>query len=133
MKSTLLFCLLFAASLFWGCEKDSPANLLVNSPECRIVNKLELVQDSVFHFSKIKVRVQNTGEGPTAYNIGCYIKLKQGDFIVDQNGCGFGTLREGESVEYSVYFSKAKSSNDYSYMEVKLYWYDAQNKYYNNQ
>ena len=117
---------------FAGCEEDSPASLIFNSPKVSIVSGPTFSIDPTFHRYTLDMTVVNNGDGPTAFNIGYFIKLKKGNYIVDQGALGFGTLRHRESISGSARFYSATSSSDYDHIEAVLYWYDAQGTYYTN-
>jgi hypothetical protein len=131
MKSLIkkVVLILIVIITFSACAKDSPANLLVNSPKCRIVSQSSLIVPS-FGFSTMTFKVENNGDGPTAYDISIYVKLKKGNYIVDESGINMGTLEQGESKSEDVTFTKVKSNSEYDKVEVNFYWYDAQGTYY---
>lgn len=116
--------------LFSGCMEDSPASLIFNSPHVTIVEGPTLFIDSILHKVNVKITVRNDGDGPTAFHIGYFIKLKNGNHIVDQTGIYLGTLRYNESVTEEVWFTKVKKLSEYDQTETVLYWHDAENKYY---
>lgn len=112
-----------------GCEVDSPANLLINSPKCKIIEESGLVVQ-YSGFSTMTYTVINNGGGPTALGISVYVKLKKGNYIVDEGGVGFGVLERGESKSETVWLRKVRSNSEYDHIEVSLSWYDAQGCYY---
>jgi hypothetical protein len=129
-RLSLSFLFIISLTLFFGCHEDSPASLTFNSPHVTIVEGPTLYIDSTFHNVNIKATVRNDGDGPTAFNIGYFIKLKNGNHIVDHTGLFFGTLRHNESITETIWFTKIKSLSEYTTKEAVLYWYDAENTYY---
>ena len=126
-KFQLIFLILLLVTLS-GCDVNSPFSLIFNSPKCRITDYSMDFKKS--GFTKMQITVVNDGDGPTAYNIGCSIRLKYGDYIVDESSAYFGYLNENESKTEEAIFTKIKDSYEYSYMEINLYWYDADSNYY---
>jgi hypothetical protein len=126
-KSLIAILILLLATLS-GCDVNSPVSLIFNSPKCRITNYSMNFQKT--GFTTLQITVVNNGDGPTAYNIGCSVRLKYGDYIVDESSAYFGYLNSNESKTEEAIFTKVKSSYDYSYMEINLYWYDADGDYY---
>ncbi len=127
VQALLIFVLII---FFSGCHEDSPASLTFNSPHVTIVDGPTLYFDSTFRNVYVSVTVRNDGDGPTAFHIGYSIKLKNGNHIVDQTGLYLGTLRHNESVTEKTWFTKMKDLSEYTTNEAVLYWYDAQNTYY---
>lgn len=121
----LLFVIFFAV----GCEDDSPGNLLFNSPECSIVDRTELMIP-YFGFPRMEFLVENDGDGPTAFGITVCVKLKRGNYIVDESSVYLGELRWGESKSGDALFTKVRSRYDFDKVEVDMYWYDAEGRCY---
>ncbi len=105
--------------------------VLFDPPKCKITNisRVASPDHSPVYF---KITVQNVGSGATAYNIGCEIRLKKGNFIVDQSTAYFGYLKEGESTSGEADFYSITNLYEYSTEEITLYWYDSQDGYYQN-
>jgi hypothetical protein len=122
-------CILLLSLIFSSCdieslfEPDESEYCYCESPYCEIINT-EMDYPS-FGFTKMKITVQNTGDGSTAFNIGCYIRLKKGSHIVDEATVYFGYLDYYESKTKEAVFTEIKSQSDYSYEEIKLRWYDS--------
>lgn len=130
MKRIQALCVvLMLLVLCAGCEVDSPANLLINSPKCKIIEESGLVVQ-YSGFSTMTYTVINNGGGPTALGISIYVKLKKGNYIVDEGGVGFGVLERGESKSETIWLRKVRSNSEYDHIEVLLSWYDAQGCYY---
>lgn len=127
VQAFLIFAVII---IFSGCHEDSPASLTFNSPHVAIVEGPTLYIDSTFHKVYVSLTVRNDGDGPTAFHIGYSIKLKNGNHIVDQTGLFLGTLRYNESVTEKTWFTKMNDLSEYTTKEAVLYWYDAQNTYY---
>lgn len=125
--ATSILCVV--ATVMCGCGVDSPTSLVFNSPRCTIIEQTEIHIPS-FGFPTMDITVKNNGDGPTAYDIGCYIKLKKGNHVVDEGGASFGTLYDRESKTERALFTKLRNASDYTTMEVTLYWYDANEHYY---
>jgi hypothetical protein len=112
-----------------GCAADSPMGILFHPPECSITS-IEKQDGAFAKFAKIFMKVENTGSGATAYDVGCIIKLKTGNTIIETSSAHFGTLKSGEAALDEVRFSRIEKHNEYGYAEYKLYWYDAEGGYY---
>jgi len=124
-----LVIIVFVSVFFISCDVDSPTSLLFNSPECRITN-VSSVEFPESGFPKMTVTVVNRGDGPTAFSIGCYVKLKNGNYILDDGCAGFGTLLDGESRSEEIKFFDLEKSDYITSREITLYWYDAEGIYY---
>ncbi len=132
MKTRTIHMAMFfvAAFLVVSCDVDSPTSLLFNSPRCRIQN-ISAVEFPAFpHFPQMTITVINDGDGPTAYHVGCILRLKNGNHILDDGLALFGTLYNGESRSDEIWFSDLKESDKISSKEILLYWYDAEGNYY---
>lgn len=129
-RSFIVVGFIITGSVLSGCNEDSHGSLLFNSPHVRLIGQPTMYIDSTFHFVNISVTVQNDGDGPTAFDIGYSIKLKKGNHIVDQTGLYFGTLKQGETITEKRWFTKIESLTEYDNIEAVLYWYDAENRYY---
>lgn len=112
-----------------SCHKDSPANLMIHSPKCSIVSKSGIYKDK-YRFSYIDFVIENNGEGPTAYNIHLYVKLKMGNLIVSQNTENAGSLLKDESVKVSVLIPSIEENIVYDNIDTHLYWYDSEGTFY---
>ena len=77
----------------------------------------------------MKITVINEGTD-IAYGIGCSIRLKSNNYIVDESSAYFGYLKENESKTEEALFIKIEDSSEYSYIEMHLYWYDEEGYYY---
>ncbi|MGH7495591.1 MAG: hypothetical protein ACREOO_24795 [bacterium] len=117
------------ALLLTGCSADSPLGILFSPPKCTIIGILK--RDATGGgTAKIAMTVENVGDGATAYNVGCGIKLKRGNTIIESSSAIFGTLRAGEAAIDEVWFSRIEKHNEYHLAEYTLYWYDAEDGYY---
>lgn len=76
------------------------------------------------------IAVINNGDGPTAFDVSCYVKLKRGNFIVDDGSAGYGCLDEGELREEDMKFWDLEETDVVGYKEILLSWYDAEGGYY---
>ena len=130
MKTITLFFLLIYISFVCGCQKDSPANLMIHSPKCKIIEKSGIIFNSKYPWSKMGISVENYGEGPTAFNINCYVKLKNGNLVVDESSIYLGTLKQSEIKKDSLTFVKLKNPTEFSTMEIILSWEDVESKVY---
>lgn len=115
--------------LFTACAADSPLGILLSPPECQIISFTENDREPG-HFARIVMTVQNTGSKSTAYNVGCEIKLKRGNTIIDRSGAGFGTLRPGEAAIDEAWFTRIEKHSEYDRAKITLFWYDAEGGYY---
>jgi hypothetical protein len=109
-----------------GCITDSSMDI---PPECGITS-VEKHDSTLGKFAEIVMTVQNTGEATTAYYVTCIIKLKTGNTIIESSTAYFGALEPGEAAIDVVAFSRIEKHSEYSHVEYKLYWYDAENHYY---
>lgn len=125
--ASLLFVLL--SFLLISCEVDSPTSLLFNSPECELISQSAIVFPET-GFPYMTIKVKNNGDGPTAYSVSFYIKLKNGDYIVDDGDTEVGTLEYKESRTGKIKFPHLKETEVFSSREITLYWYDAEGGYY---
>jgi hypothetical protein len=132
MKHQLIPAFLKAAALVMlslqltGCIADSSMG---TPPACSITSVEK--HDRVFAKSaEIVIKVENTGEGATAYYVTCIIKLTTGNTIIETGTAHFGTLESGEAAIGVATFSRIEKHSEYSHAEYKLYWYDAENRYY---
>ena len=130
LHNSVIVLLVVCAVVVSGCHEDSPASLIFHSPHVRLVNQPSFFIDSTFHRINISVTVENDGDGPIAFNVSYFIKLKKGNHIVDQTGLFFGSLEQHESLTETSRFSKTTYLSDYDHIEAVLYWYDAENRYY---
>jgi len=131
MKNIYMVLILFPVLMLSGCNPDSPVSVLFSPPNVSIVSNQE-VDATSSSFAQFKVTVQNDGGGATAYNVGCTIKLKNGNYIVESETGFFGTLQSGESTSDAVWFTNIKTKSDYQSSEIQLYWWDSQGDYYQN-
>ncbi len=115
--------------LFTACTADSPLGILLSPPDCAIIS-LEKKDDAPGQFAAIIMAVENTGSKSTAYDVGCYIKLKLGNTIIDWGSTSFGTLRPGEAAINEAWFTKIEKHSEYDRAEFTLFWYDADGGYY---
>lgn len=102
-----------------GCAADSSLGILFHPPECRITS-LEKQDGAFAKFAKIVMTVENNGEGATAYDVGCIIKLKTGNTIIETSSAYFGTLKSGEAAIGVAAFSRIEKPSEYGYAEYKL-------------
>lgn len=116
--------------LFPACA-DSPFAILFSPPECQMFI-LEKKDHEPGHPAQIVMSVENTGSKNTAYSVGCSIKLKRGNTIIDRSVVGFGTLQPGEAAINEAWFSRIEKHSEYDHAEYTLYWYDAEGGYYEN-
>jgi hypothetical protein len=124
------FAALSIISLFFvGCSADSPLGIRFNPPKCVIVN-IEKRDKAPGQFAKIVMTVQNTGDRATACNIGCEIRLKRGNLVIETRTAGFGTLKPGEAAIGEAWFTRIEKHTEYNFAEYTLFWYDAQDGYY---
>ena len=132
MKKFLLILSIIPLLLLGGCYQDSPLSVLESPPHCTLVSVQE-VDGSAYSFAKFIVTVKNDGGGgSTAYNVGCMVKLKNGNYIVETETGYFGTLGDGESTSDEILFSNIKTKADYQTMDINFYWWDSQDGYYQN-
>jgi hypothetical protein len=113
-----------------SCDVDSPTSLIFNSPQCSVQNITQVEFPDFPHFPRITITVINNGDGPTAYHTGCIIRFKNGNHILDDGIAVFGTLYNGESRSDEVWFSDLEETDIVTSRELILYWYDAENNYY---
>lgn len=121
-------CLLILLILA-GYQVDSPANLMVNSPNCLVTSKSKINIPS-FGYPSMSFTVENNGDRPTATSVGVWVRLKNDNHIVDESGTVFGTLYDNESKSGTVNFYELKKGVKVNIIEIKLYWYDAEDGYY---
>ena len=76
------------------------------------------------------ITVINDGDGPTAMHVGCYVRLKNGNHILEDGLASFGTLYQGESRSDKIWFSNLDETDIITEKEIILYWYDAEENYY---
>jgi hypothetical protein len=76
------------------------------------------------------ITVINNVDGPTAFNVNCYVKLKRGNLIVDDGRAGFGCLEEGELRKEDAKFRDLTETDVVDYKEILLSWYNAEGIYY---
>lgn len=135
MKSSLIancfkFVTLIAMLLFFpGCVADSPLGILFSLPECSIIS-VEKMDGADGGSAAIAMTVRNTGSNSTAYYVGCSIKLKRGNTIIDRGVAYFWTLRPGEAAIDEARFYRIEKHSEYDRVEYTLYWYDAEDGYY---
>ncbi len=128
MKKNIIICLPILTLLFSGCDINSPESLIFNSPDCRIINTEIFFRD--FGFTTMTITVENDGDGPTAFDIGCAVRLKSGNYIADESTAYFGYLEINESKTEEIWFTKVKEEDDFVNTEIVLFWYDAEGTYY---
>lgn len=121
--------ILFFPLLFASCDEDAPASVLFNPPKCTITH-LSPVDIPDFGFATMDVTVKNTGKGATAYQVTVFVKLKRGNFIVDEAYGYYGTLEQGESKIEELWFTDLENDSDYTSKEVSLEWYDASGNFH---
>jgi hypothetical protein len=109
-----------------GCIADSSMD---TPPECGITS-VEKHDRTLGKSAEIVMTVGNTSENATAYYVTCIIKLKTGNTIIETSTAYFGALDPGEAAIDVVAFSRIEKHSEYSHVEYKLYWYDAENHYY---
>jgi hypothetical protein len=123
------FAALSIISLFFaGCGADSPLSLRFHPPKCAI-SSIEKRDEVPGRFARIVMTVQNTDRA-TASNVGCEIRLKRGNIVIETSGAGFGTLKEGEAAIGEARFPRIEKHTEYDFAEYTLYWYDAEGGYY---
>ena len=76
------------------------------------------------------ITVENNGDGPTAFDIGCAVRLKSGNYIADESTAYFGYLEINESKTEQIRFTKVKEEDDFVNTDIVLFWYDAEGTYY---
>ncbi len=131
MKKYFLSFVILLLIFLSGCDADSPLGILFDPPECEVTS-LQKLDAQPGQFAKFIITVENTGTGATAYNVGCTVRLKQGNTFIESSGTYFGDLKERESSMSEVWFTSIDNHNQYSSAEVTLYWYDAEDGYYEN-
>jgi hypothetical protein len=109
-----------------GCIADSSMD---TPPECGITN-IEKHDRTLGKFAEIVMTVENSSKGVTAYYVTCIVKLKSGNTIIETSTAHFGTLEPDEAAIDIAAFSRIEKHSEYSNVEYKLYWYDAENHYY---
>ena len=112
-----------------SCDVNSPESLLFNSPKCSIVSIAD-ISFNQFGYATMSIKVVNNGDGPTAFSVNCYVKLKKGELILDDGSAYFGTLKEGESREEDVIFFDLEEADVINHKEIILSWYDAEEGFY---
>jgi hypothetical protein len=127
IRYLLIFLISF---IIVSCDVDSPTSLLFNSPHCRIQQISDVEFPPYPKFPKMTITVINDGDGPTAMHVGCYVRLKNGNYILEDGIALFGTLYNGESRTDEIWFSGLEETDIINSKEITLYWYDAENNYY---
>jgi hypothetical protein len=122
----LIILVLFSLT---GCDPNSPLSISISPPNCDLIS-LEKYDGAFAVFAKDVLTVKNVGDGATAYNVGCTIELKRGNTIIDWGSASFGTLEPGESAIDKALFSEIQSHSEYESSKITLYWYDAENGFY---
>jgi hypothetical protein len=112
-----------------GCDPNSPVALSISPPNCDLTS-IEKYDGAFAVFAKDVMTVKNVGDGATAYDVGCYVELKKGTTIVDRGSAYFGTLEPGISAIDKAVFSEIVTHAEYESTKITLYWYDAENNYY---
>ena len=77
----------------------------------------------------VTITVINNGDGPTVFDVSCYVKLQRGNFIVDDGSAGSGCLEEGEFRKEDAKFRDLTETDVVDYKEILLSWYDAEGIY----
>lgn len=116
--------LLAITSSVLACSMNSAGEIVLDPPHCTIISQSELLVTS-YGSSTMEFVVENDGDGDVANNIHVSVKLKKGNFIVDESLTYFGSLKKGESKSEKARFSKLESASDYTSIEVELYWEDS--------
>lgn len=129
-KIIRLFLAIAISALMISCDVDSPTSLLFNSPHCSIQNFSAVEFPPYPKFPKLSITVINDGGGPTAMHVGCYVRLKNGNHILQDGIASFGTLYDGESRTDEIWFSGLEKTDIITSIEYVLYWYDAEGNYY---
>ena len=124
-----LFLIVMLMFFLVSCDIDSPTSLLFNSPRCSIQSITDIEFPNA-GFPKSIITVINNGDGPTAYHVGCIVRLKNGNHILDDGLASFGTLFEGETRSDEIWFSGLKKTDVIEKKTIMLYWYDAEDNYY---
>ena len=125
MKTTQkLILLVLPLIIFISCTKDHD-NPVDYTPKCRVVSQSDLIFPE-FGFPQITFTVENYGKLAPAYNISIQVKLKKGNYIVDESYVNMGTLEKGESKSDNVIFTKIKKDSNYDHVEISFYWYDSE-------
>ena len=127
-----LTVIILLSALFFSCDVNSPESLVFNSPKCSIISMSEISFEH-YSYADMSVTIKNNGDGPTAFDVGCYIKLKNGNLILDDGYGDFGTLDEGEAREEGIRFYDLEESDKIGYMEIVIYWYDAEGDFYSKE
>ncbi len=131
MKNIFKLLLFLILLLFSGCNPNSPLSVLFSPPKVDLVNTHDINATSSSFF-QIVVTVKNDGSGASACNVGCTIKLKNGNYKVESETGFFGTLNAGESTSDAVWFTNVKTSTDFQNVDITVYWWDSQGNYYQN-
>lgn len=126
MPLFLSFLLLFSSCEPFPGEEPVQAT---NSPHCVIVNQTS-INFPASGFPKMEITVTNDGPGPTAYKVGCYVRLKKANQVIDEDNVLFGTLAKGKTATQEAWFPDLSSSSSYENIETELYWYDLNDNYY---
>jgi hypothetical protein len=130
MKRLLILINIIPLFLISGCSPDSLLGIIFSPPHCE-VSGIQKYDAAPGEFAKFVITVKNNGEA-TAYDVGCSIKLKNGNTIIDWGNADFGTLESGESAIAEAWFTEITKQTDYQSYQMTLYWYDADNGYYQN-
>lgn len=112
-----------------SCNPDSPLSVVFSPPKCEITN-IQKYNASPGEFARFAITVINDGDGATAFNSGCIVKLKKGNTIIDRGYAYFGDLSQGESAIDEAWFTNITNQSQYDSYEITLYWYDSQGTYY---
>lgn len=131
MKVLYKYVIIISLFLFAGCDPNSDFGILFSPPKCEITN-IKMENASPGNFAKFIITAENTGDGATAENVGCTVKLKIGNTIIDRGSAYFGSLNPGESAIDEAWFSHITNQNEYDSYEITLFWYDANGAYYQN-
>lgn len=129
IKTGFIFIIFF---IFFGCDKNSPLALLVTSPECKITEQSPLRQatDGKYY---IDIKVENTGDGPTAKLVSVFAKIKKTALIVDETSGYVYELKQGQSKNMQLKFQNFSGTQQYDHIYILVTWQDTEGKSYSKE
>jgi hypothetical protein len=126
MKTAVtLPCTLLLLFLFTGCELIDLVEPTPPEPplaDC-IISDITTVDAEPGHFAKVIMTAKNRSWDLTAYQVGCEIKLKNGNTILERQQIYFGSLDPNESAIGEAWFTTITSHHEYERLEYTLVWY----------
>lgn len=128
MKRLFGLLMIISAFLFVGCNLDSLFGNATSSSAC-IVESVQKYDAAPGQFAMFVITVRNTSDA-TVFNVGCSVKLKNGNTIIDRGTGSFGSLDPEESAVDEVWFTEITTEADYQSYEITLFWYDENGQYY---